>query len=113
VFLIDDADGKTWVMKGFQLGLELRWTFEEFSKDPASLYKQLPPGWKYRTRVLDQNLIMIPQTGIATIMPDEFFNVYDKTGPCYSNYKPCPVASPVKCAGYFQSSEEVDREFTT
>jgi hypothetical protein len=31
---------------------------------------------------------MIPETGIATIMPDEFFNVYDKTGPGYSNYKP-------------------------
>jgi hypothetical protein len=50
---------------------------------------------------------------MATIMPDEFLNVYDKTGPGYSNYKPCPVASPVKRVGYFQSSEEVDREFTT
>lgn len=88
VFLIDDSDGNTWVMKGFELGLHPRWTFEEFSKDPASLYKQLPPGWKYRNKVLDQDLIMVPKTGIATIMPDEFFNVYDKTGPGYSNYKP-------------------------
>jgi hypothetical protein len=88
--------------------LEIRGIF----KDPASLYKQLPPGWKYRTRVLDLDLIMIPQTGIATIMPDEFFNVYDKTGPGYSNYKPCPVASLVKHAGHFQSSEEVALEST-
>jgi hypothetical protein len=32
--------------------------------------------------------ILVPENGIATIMPDEFFNVYDKTGPGYSNYKP-------------------------
>jgi hypothetical protein len=88
VFLIDDTEGNTWIMKGFQLGLEPRWTLEEFSKDPASLCKQLPPGWKYRTKVLDQDLILIPETGVATIMPDEFINVYDKTGPGYSNYKP-------------------------
>ncbi len=88
VFLIDDADGNTWIMKGFELGLQPRWTFEEFSADPASLFKQLPPGWKYRTKVLDQDLVLVPETGIATIMPDEFFNVYDKTGPGYSNYKP-------------------------
>lgn len=88
VFLIDDADGNTWIMKGFELGLQPRWTFEEYSKDPASRFKQLPPGWKYRTKVLDEDLILVPETGIATIMPDEFFNVYDKTGPGYSNYKP-------------------------
>ena len=64
--------------------LEIRGIF----KDPASLYKQLPPGWKYRTRVLDEDLMMIPQTGIPAIMPDEFFNVYDKTGPGMTEYKP-------------------------
>ena len=26
--------------------------------------------------------------GVATIIPDEFFNIYDKTGPGMSNYKP-------------------------
>jgi hypothetical protein len=88
VFLIDDANGNTWVMKGFELGLKPRWTFEEFAADPASKFKQLPAGWKFRTKVLDQDLIMIPASGIATIMPDEFFNVYDKTGPGFSNYKP-------------------------
>jgi len=88
VFLIDDAEGNTWVMKGFQQGLQPRWTYDEYLKNRDSLYKELPPGWKLRTKVLDQDLIMIPQSGIATIMPDEIFNVYDKTGPGYSNYKP-------------------------
>lgn len=88
VFLIDDADGNTWVMKGFEQGLHPRWTYDEFAADPASHFQKLPPGWKYRTEILDKDLILIPETGVATIMPDEFFNVYDKTGPGYSNYKP-------------------------
>ena len=31
---------------------------------------------------------MQTESGVAAIIPDEFFNVYDKTGPGYSNYKP-------------------------
>ena len=88
VFLIDDTEGNTWVMKGFQQGLQPRWSYDEYLKNRDRLYKELPPGWKLRTKVLDEELIMIPKTGIATIMPDEFFNVYDKTGPGYSSYKP-------------------------
>ena len=88
VFLIDDAEGNTWIMKGFQLGMKPRWTYEEFAADPASHFQKLPPGWKYRTKILDQDLILVPETGVATIMSDEFFNVYDKIGPGYSNYKP-------------------------
>lgn len=39
-------------------------------------------------RVLDQDLIEVPVTGVATIMPDEFFNAYDKTRPRMTNYPP-------------------------
>ena len=88
VFLIDDDKGTTWIMKGFELGMKPRWTYEEFASDPAGKFKQLPAGWKFRTKVLDQDLTLIPETGVATIMADEFFNVYDKTGPGYSSYKP-------------------------
>jgi len=49
---------------------------------------KLPSGWKHRSKVLDQDLVLVPERGIATFMPDECFNVYDKTGPGYSNYKP-------------------------
>ncbi len=87
-FLIDDADGNTFIMKGFEVGLKPQYTFEEFAANAASRFKKLPPGWKARTKVLDEDLVLVPTTGIATIMPDEFFNVYDKTGPGYSNYKP-------------------------
>jgi len=88
VLLLDDDAGNTWVMKGFQLGLEPKHTYEQFVAAGAGNFKKLPAGWKFRVKVLDKDLIEVPVTGVATIMPDEFFNMYDKTGPGMSNYKP-------------------------
>ena len=88
VMLLDDAEGNTWVMKGYQVGLKPTYTYEEFKAAGQSRFKQLPAGWKFRVKTLDKDLIEIPEGGVATIMPDEFFNIYDKTGPGMSNYKP-------------------------
>jgi len=88
VLLLDDAEGNTWIMKGFQLGLEPQHTYEHFMAAGTSNFKQLPPGWKVRVKTLEQDLIEVPESGVATIMADEFFNVYDKTGPGMSNYEP-------------------------
>ena len=88
VFLLDDAEGNTWIMKGFQLGVKPQHTYEQFVAAGASNFKQLPPGWKFRIKILDKDYVERPETGVATIMPDEFFNVWDKTGPGMGNYKP-------------------------
>jgi hypothetical protein len=88
VLLLDDAEGNTWIMKGFQLGLKPQHTYEQFVAAGAGNFKKLPPGWKFRIKTLEKDYIEVPVTGVATIMPDEFFNVYDKTGPGMSNYKP-------------------------
>jgi hypothetical protein len=88
VLLIDDADGNTWIMKGFQLGLEPQHTLEQFIAAGESNFKKLPAGWKFRIEVLDEDLVEVPEGGVATIMPDEFFNVYDKAGPGMTNYTP-------------------------
>jgi len=88
VLLLDDADGNTWILKGFQLGIHPKHTYEEFVAAGQSIFKQLPPGWKFRVKVLEKDLIEKPENGVAWIMPDEFFNVYDKTGPGMMNYKP-------------------------
>lgn len=88
VLLLDDAEGNTWIMKGFQLGLKPQHTYEQFVAAGADNYKKLPPGWKFRIKTLEKDYIEVPVTGVATIMPDEFFNIYDKTGPGMSNYKP-------------------------
>lgn len=88
VLLLDDAEGNTWIMKGFQLGLQPQRTYEQFVAAGAGNFSKLPPGWKFRIRTLDRDLVEVPEGGVATIMSDEFFNVYDKTGPGMSNYRP-------------------------
>lgn len=88
VMVLDDAEGNSWIMKGFQLGLEPRFTYEEFLANGASYFKDLPTGWMFRVVTLEQDLIETPVGGVATIMPDEFFNVYDKAVPGQTNYQP-------------------------
>jgi hypothetical protein len=88
VLLLDDPEGNTYIMKGFELGLNPKYTYSEFLEKAESLYKNLPEGWKIRVKTLDKDLIETPENGLATIMPDEFFNVFDKTGPGMMNYKP-------------------------
>lgn len=88
VFLLDDPAGNVWIMKGFQLGLKPKYTFEEFAAAGQSIFKQLPAGWKARVKILEKDVIEIPVTGMADIMPDEFFNVYDRCGEGMTNYKP-------------------------
>lgn len=88
VVLLDSPDGTTWIMKGFQLGLAPKYTYDEFVSKGAEMYQKLPEGWKVRVKTLEQDLIEKPEGGVATIMPDEFFNIFDKTGPGMTNYKP-------------------------
>ena len=88
VMLLDDPDGNTWVMKGFQLGLHPKYSYDEFMSKGAAMFKKLPEGWKVRVIKLEKELIEKPVKGVATIMADEHFNVYDLTGPGMMNYKP-------------------------
>jgi hypothetical protein len=88
VALLDDPKGSTWILKGFQLGLNPQQTWEEFFAKGQSNYKNLPPGWKFRITTLEKDVIEIPDNNLATIMTDELFHVWDKTGPGMTNYKP-------------------------
>lgn len=88
VALLDDTDGNTWVMKGFQLGLNPQYTYDEFVAQNGKNFKKLPSDWNFRIKTLERDLIETPEAGVATIMADEFFNVYDKTGSGMTNYKP-------------------------
>lgn len=88
VMVLDDPAGNVWIMKGFQLGLNPQHTYDEFMAAGPRNFKKLPTGWKARVVTLKQDNLEIPEGGVATILSDEFFNVYDKTGPGMSNYKP-------------------------
>jgi hypothetical protein len=88
VMVLDDPEGNVWIMKGFQLGMEQKMSYEDFMAAGPAVFKKLPPGWKARVVTLAQDNLEQPEGGVATILSDEFFNVYDKTGPGMSNYKP-------------------------
>jgi hypothetical protein len=87
-WICDDPAGNTWIMKGFELGLKPQRTYEQFMAAGPGVFKKLPAGWKARIVTLQQDNVETPEGGVAAIMSDEFFNVYDKTGPGMSNLKP-------------------------
>ena len=82
-FLIDDAESNTWIRN---IDLHSTETYEG-TADLGSRPK-LPPGWKFRVQVLPEDLVLIPETATAMILAHDLNNVYDRTGPGYSNYKP-------------------------
>ena len=85
VFLMDDPDGKTWVMKTYR---DAHGQNYENIKDLASRYKSLPEGYSFRTKTLEKDLVLKPTTGKATVMQDEFENTFDYLGDGSANYIP-------------------------
>jgi len=73
VALLDDADGNTYVMKGFELGLNPQYTYEDFITQNGKNFTMLPADWSFRVRTLEQDLIEKPEGGVATLVPDGFF----------------------------------------
>jgi hypothetical protein len=47
VILLDDAEGNTWIMKGFELGLEPQYTYDEFLAALPGVYHQAATGRTY------------------------------------------------------------------
>jgi hypothetical protein len=86
VYLLDDPDGNTWIAKSFTQAVSPENTYENLATLGSRL--KLPTGWKFRTKVLDQDLILLPESGVARILSDNLFDVYDFTGTGYSNFKP-------------------------
>lgn len=85
-YILDDLDGNSWVMKPAGLIKDPNQKFEDL-KDLGSRLK-MPPGWKFRSPVLEQDLIFMTDNGKTQITRDEIDNAYDRVGGHYSNYKP-------------------------
>ena len=87
VFVLEDPDGNPWVMKSMSLITHPDQKFDELGTLGSRL--KLPPGWKFRAPVLEQDLVLTPdKDGVAHITQDDFGNTYDRAGGPYSNYKP-------------------------
>jgi hypothetical protein len=86
VFLLDDPDGNTYCMKSASLIADPNQTYESLANLGSRL--KPPPGWRFRTRVLENDLILTPDNGAVIITQDELGNTYDRVGGAYSNYQP-------------------------
>ena len=85
-YILDDPQGNSWVMKSAGLIKDPNQKFEDL-KDLGSRLK-LPPGWKFRSPVLEQDLEFMTDKGNTMITQDELGNTYDRVGGPYSNFKP-------------------------
>jgi hypothetical protein len=85
-YILDDPKGNSWVMKSASLIKDTNQKFENL-KDLGSRLK-LPPGWKFRSPILEQDLVFLTDKGSTHITQDEIGNTYDRVGGPYSNYKP-------------------------
>ena len=86
VFVLDDPEGNPWVMKSMSLITFPGQKFDDLGTLGSRL--KLPPGWKFRAPVLEQDLVLTPDNGIAHITQDDFGNTYDRAGGAYSNFRP-------------------------
>jgi hypothetical protein len=86
VYILDDPQGTSFVMKSASLIKDPNQKFEAL-KDLGPRLK-LPAGWKFRTLILEQNLVFMTDHGNTNITQDDMGNTYDRVGGPYSNFKP-------------------------
>jgi len=85
-YILDDPQGNSWVMKSASLIKDPNQKFEDL-KNLASRLK-LPSGWKFRSPILEKDLVFMTDNGNTMITQDDIGNTYDRTGGAYSNFKP-------------------------
>jgi hypothetical protein len=86
VFILEDPDGMPWVMQAYSLIVDPNLTYADLQTLGGML--KLPPGWKYRVKVLDRDLTIRAVNGQARIVQDNLENTYDACFETACTYKP-------------------------
>jgi len=76
IFILDDPDGKPWIMQAYSRMVDPTLTLEKLSNLGSEL--KLAPGWKFRVVTLDKNLTVHPVDGTAKIVQDDLEDTYDQ-----------------------------------
>jgi hypothetical protein len=74
VYELVDPDGTAYVMQAYCIGVDP--TLTEADLPGLGDRLQLPDGWSFRTRVLDEELVVDTTSGVATVLQDEVENTY-------------------------------------
>lgn len=69
-----NADGLAYVMQAYCIGVDPTLTQETLHALGDRL--DLPAGWSFRTRILDEELVVDTSATIATVLQDELENTY-------------------------------------
>jgi hypothetical protein len=75
VFILDDPDGTPWVMQAHSRLVDPKLTYDDLQTLDTKL--KLPPGWKYRVKVLDSDLRIGAINGLAHVTQDDLENTYN------------------------------------
>lgn len=78
VYELVDPDGVAYVMQAYCIGVDPTLTEESLPSLGERL--ALPEGWSYRTRILDEELVVDTTTQLATVLQDELENTYTLPG---------------------------------
>ena len=74
VYELVRPDGVAYVMQALCAGVETSLTIDSLPDLGGKL--QLPEGWQYRTRVLEEDLVVDTSDHLATVVQDELENTY-------------------------------------
>lgn len=74
VFELVDPEGTAYVMQAYCIGVDPTLTLDSLPTLGERL--DLPEGWTYRTRVLDEELVVDTSDHLATVLQDELENSY-------------------------------------
>lgn len=69
-----DPTGRNFVMQAYCVGVDSTLTVE--SLDSLEQRLRLPDGWSFRTRTLDEDLVVDTTAHVATVVQDELENTY-------------------------------------
>ena len=74
VYELVNPDGLAYIMQAYCIGVDPALSPESLKTLGERL--QMPAGWTYRTRVLEDELVIDTTQTIATVLQDEFENTY-------------------------------------
>lgn len=75
VFILDDPDGTPWVMQAYSRIVDPELSYEDLNTLENKL--MLAPGWKYRIKILEEDLGISAINGVARVVQDNLENTYN------------------------------------
>jgi hypothetical protein len=75
VFILDDPDGTPWLMQAYSNIVDPDLSYDDLATLDRKL--ELPPGWTYRVKVLEEDLTIHPINGVARIVQDNLQSTYN------------------------------------